>query len=123
MRPERKNEEAGAMTSERIVSEGPDAAAAAARESRDLKNTIAALREAVESARIEREEAVRQALRTADNEIAQLRSTATALRHALEQESAESDRKVQEAVRVAHEEIRQLRAALAALRASVEKGP
>ena len=54
-------------------------------ELRDLKNTVAALRNKLELEQIESEKAVQAAHAAAGSEIAQLKATASALRDALEQ--------------------------------------
>ena len=90
-------------------------------EVRDLRNTIAALRETVEKMRIEREKVVQETLMTSHQEIAQLKATAAALRTALEGERNDKEQRIHEAVKAANDEIKQLKAVIAAIRDSLEK--
>src|SRR6185503_3975047 len=89
-------------------------------EIRDLKNTVAALRNALEQARIDRDKAVQDAIVTANHEIVQLRSAASALRDALELERQDKERSVQDASRTTRDEIQQLKATVATLRDQLE---
>ena len=93
----------------------------AGRETRDLRNTITALRQAVEEARAGAEQRVRDAVAGQNYEISQLKATAAALRDALEQERADKEKRVREALRGANDEIAQLKAVVAALRETLEK--
>jgi len=51
-----------------------------AREVRDLRNTISALRDSVERMRIERDKLVQEAVAASHQEVAQLKATTAALR-------------------------------------------
>ena len=68
-------------------------------EIRDLKNTVAALRNALEQELDDKKKCVQEALTASSTEIAQLKSTAAALREALEQTRLDRDKAVQEEVR------------------------
>lgn len=94
---------------------------ATSREMRDLRNTITALRQAVEEARSGADQRVRDAISGQNYEISQLKATTAALRDALEQERADKDKRVREALRAASDEIVQLKAVVAALRETLEK--
>ena len=92
-----------------------------ARELRDLRNTISALRESVEAARAGCDQRVQEAVAASQHEVSQLRATTAALRQALEEERADKESRVREALRGANDEIAQLKAAISALRESLEK--
>ena len=89
-------------------------------EVRDLKNTVAALRNKLEQEKASTDQAVQAAHAAAGSEIAQLKATAAALRDALEQARIDRDKNVQDAVVTANHEIVQLRATASALRDSLE---
>ena len=107
------------MESQRNAAVATPEGGAPVQDVRHLTDTIAVLREAVEKARVDRDNYVRETLATARGDIAMLRETATALRELLEDERNAREGEVQEALREAHEEIHQLKAALAALRESL----
>ena len=67
-------------------------------EARDLKATIAALREALEQEQSLSTRRIAQALLATDSEIAQLKNTAIALRETLEQAGRQKEQAVQAAV-------------------------
>jgi chromosome segregation ATPase len=91
------------------------------RDMRDLRNTIAALRQTVEETRATTDQKVQEAVAASQYEITQLRATTAALRQALEEERANSNARVRDALRAANDEIAQLKAAVSALRESLEK--
>ena len=94
---------------------------ATTRELRDLRNTIAALRQTVEEARAGADQRVQEAVAAAQYEVSQLKATTAALRDALEQERNSKETRVREALRGANDEIAQLKSAISALRDSLEK--
>ena len=67
-------------------------------EIRHLKDTLGVLRDELESMRMDREEAVQQAVQRSVDEIQQLKSTVTSLRDELESLRIEKDAAVQETV-------------------------
>lgn len=89
-------------------------------EIRDLKNSVAALRDALEQASIDREKSIRQATAASSAELVQLRATVIALREALEQGRIDRDKAVQSVLRTAHDEIEQLKSTISILRGSLD---
>ena len=96
----------------------------AALEIRDLKDTVSALRDALEQAREDKERGVRAALVSANQESMQVKAAAAALRTALEESRADKETAVRQAAMAAVKELDQLKATASALRsASVRVAP
>lgn len=93
----------------------------AQQEIRHLKGTIAALRDELEGARYQKDQAVQEAVAASNNEIVQLRQTVAALRDELERVRYDKEKAVQEAVAAANSEIVQLRQTAQALRDELER--
>jgi len=89
-------------------------------ENRQLKDTITALREALEKQKIECEERVQKVTASLNDEIAQLKSTVFALREELEANTVRYEEKVQQMERDAHNEKKQLRQMITTLRYTLE---
>jgi hypothetical protein len=86
-----------------------------------LRSVVSTLRVELEQERALREDAVRSALATAQQDIRQLKTTVGALHDALEQARFEAEPRVQDAVAESKGEIAQLRATSAALRSELER--
>ena len=95
---------------------GNDPLLEAQSENRQLKNTIDALREALEGMRYENEEAFQNARAESADEIKQLRETAAALRDEMENIRYAKEEAVQNALSESTDEIGQLKATAQALR-------
>ncbi len=90
-------------------------------ELRELKRTLAAMRDTLEQQAHDHAGETQRALAGAQAEIVELRATAAALREAIEQERVGREAAVNEAVRQANAEIVQLRVTAAALRDEMER--
>jgi SMC interacting uncharacterized protein involved in chromosome segregation len=110
----------GAMEEIGVIAAAGDTLHDAQRDIRQLKETIAALRDELEAQAHEKGRAVQEAAATADNEIHQLRQTATVLREELEALQFEKEKMVQEAVSMGLDEIGQLKRTISALREELE---
>ncbi len=91
-------------------------------ENRQLKETIVALHDKLESMGSEKEQCVQQAVAAANDEIAQLKATVTALRDKLERSSFTYEDTMQERERVSRDECNQLQQTIVALRKRIEEG-
>ncbi len=89
-------------------------------ENRQLKETIVALRDKLESMGFEKEQDVQQAVAAANDEIAQLKATVTALRDKLERSTFTFEDSMQERERVSRDECNQLQQTIVALRQRIE---
>jgi PIN domain nuclease of toxin-antitoxin system len=85
-------------------------------ELRELQLAVAAMREALEQAQRQRDEAVQAVMSQAQNEQIQLREAVSAMRDALENQRIQAEQRQQAALRDLSDENRQLRATIAALR-------
>ena len=93
-----------------------DQTAAAVTETAQLKETINALRDAMETARIGEGERTQKALAAAEGEMRDLRATIDALRDQLERQRIGEGERTQKALADANAEIAQTKAAVVALR-------
>lgn len=98
----------------------PGAVDPADREIRDLKDTIAAMRQEMEEMSAAANARVQQTAAEYHGEIVQLKTTIQAMRDQLEQMRFEKQRDVQQAVADASAEIEQLRATIRAVREELE---
>ncbi len=110
----------GVMEEVEAIADAGDMLHDAQRDIRQLKETIAALRDELEAQAHEKERAVQEATATADHEIHQLRRTAIVLREELEAQQFEKEKMVQEAVSMGLDEIGQLKRTISALREELE---
>jgi chromosome segregation ATPase len=90
-------------------------------EIRDLKDTIAAMRDQIESSRTRYDSELQQAMASATAEIAQLKAAVGAAREALEQERHQHETARQEMARAMRDEAAQLQATIVALREQLEQ--
>jgi hypothetical protein len=77
-------------------------------ETAQLKETINALRDSMEQARIGEQERIQRAVAATDDEMRQLKATANALRDQLEMQKASESERTQKAIADANAEIVQL---------------
>ena len=96
------------------------AVAAAHDEMSQLRRTIVAMREELESWRAQKQDAVQAALASSHDELGQLRATISALREQMEKMGYEKQQAVQAAVAHSADEIDQLRKTVQALRDELE---
>ncbi|MCE5250905.1 hypothetical protein LLG96_11855 [bacterium] len=89
-------------------------------ENRHLKETIVALREAMEKQKIEHESNIQSALSSANDEISQLRAAIGAMRTEMEKIRMEHATKIQDLEREYNDEKNQLKQMIAALREQLE---
>ena len=94
------------------------------REAQQLKETIAALRNALEEAKAQQELASAKALAESNQEIGQMKSAIMSLREELEQLKIEGEREVEEALqnveRACRDEVGHLKQTIATLREQLE---
>jgi len=90
-------------------------------ENRHLKETVTALREALETQRAECEGKIQKLLSEADDEAGQLKATINALRDELERVRIQCEEKLREFESSAGDEINQLREMITVLRERLEE--
>lgn len=90
-------------------------------ENRHLKDTIYALREALEEAETECQERVQKALVTANDEIAQLKATIPAIRDEMDRKQVGFEEALQASHREARDETAELQKTIQALRDQLEE--
>jgi len=90
-------------------------------ENRHLKETVTALREAMEKQRAECEDRIQKLLSEADDEAAQLKAAINALRDEMERIRNRYEEKLQELESSAGDEIKQLRETITVLRERLEE--
>ncbi len=90
-------------------------------ENRHLKETIVALREALERQEIEKDDRVQQALASANDEIAQLKATIQAVRDKMEEQQLKYAGELQAAKKAARDELLQLKETIQLLRDRLEE--
>jgi TATA-binding protein-associated factor Taf7 len=88
---------------------------------RDLEQTVAAMRDALELKEQDTAERVQRAVAGAASECAELKATVRALREQLESERADHTAKQQETERLLRGELRELQETVQALRARLEE--
>ena len=92
-------------------------------EMRHLKNTIAALRDKMESVHFQKDEEVQKAVALSNDEIIQLKDTVSALREQLETLKYDDEERIQAIERNARDEIAHLHDTITTLRTKLEGGP
>ena len=90
------------------------------REMQQLKETIAALRSALEEAEAGQETAAAKAMAESNQEITHLKGTVMALREELEQLKIEGEQEVEEALATGHAEFRHIQNTIRAMRHELE---
>ena len=90
-------------------------------ENRHLKDTINALREAMEKMQIDKEDSIQKAVVDVNNEIIQLKSTIIALRETLEKEQISFKEKIQEIERRTRDDVEQYQQTIVTLRHQLEE--
>ena len=90
-------------------------------EIRQLRDTIVALREALEKQKIEHEEHVQSVLSNANDEIIQIKASVVALRDEMENLTIGHEEKMQEIAKDTHNEKKQLQQMIQTLRQQLEE--